>query len=140
MIMCRKFLEIIFITQVMPFFRFYSLQKLYLMKEIKFCGYIITNGEKHPNPKKVADVRNLRPPNTKVQMIEPRDASQTIAHSIIPPLHPFHALLSTAQIWTLSAGTGNREAYALKNSWFFGEKKTLNGLWPTPPRAPVSRK
>ena len=38
-----------------------------LMPEIKFCGYIITNGEKLPNPKKVDAVRQLRKPTTRTE-------------------------------------------------------------------------
>ena len=38
-----------------------------LMKEINFCGYILANGSRKPNPKKVEAVKNLKPPTSRTQ-------------------------------------------------------------------------
>ena len=37
----------------------------FLMNEIQFCGYVIGNGKKKPNPQKVVDVKNMKPPTSK---------------------------------------------------------------------------
>jgi len=39
----------------------------FLMSEINFCGYILSNGSRKPNPKKVEAVQNLNPPRSRTE-------------------------------------------------------------------------